>query len=634
MSKKCAEKQNSNEKNSNKNKRKNRNKKQKNKEKEARRLKPKKARRNKIYKVKTECCDIKIEDVADIPLLIGVMVQMGLVEILDKHIPTHWKQRNLSWGWTSVIWLGYVLSEEDHRKVAVEAFIHTMKDTLTELAGQEVNPHDFTDDRLSKVLKYLSKKSYWEKIEKELNERTITVYELPTKVVRCDATTVSGCHAGKSGSLFQFGNSKDNPELRQVKVMTGSLDPLGMPLATDVVSGEQADDKLYVPVIDRINDVVEKDEVIYVGDCKMAAASIRLHIRGLSAHYLMPLPLTGKTKEEMPVWIEEGIARLKNSELTSIYKKTEDGEEVFTGQGYEFERKCSGVENENKIEWTERVLVVMSSAYAEKQQKGLEQRLENAEEKIKSLTPARARGKRQIENEEKLKGLIEEILKTHKVEGLLGAEYEKEVERQEKYEGKGRGAKHRKKKTVERIRYQIVNTVRNEEKIKEAKEKFGWRAYVTDVAKDRLDLGDAVRCYRKEYRVERIFSRLKSHLNIAPYFVKKDNQVKGMTNFLTLGVRVLTLTEYVVRRSLKKDNAALGGLHPENKRKETAKPTAERLLKAFSGVKLSITKEGEKVCRHLTPLSELQKEILRRLGLSCSLYENLEIKNREILLSE
>ncbi len=67
------------------------------------------------------------------------------------------------------------------------------------------------------------------------------------------------------------------------------------------------------------------------------------------------------------------------------------------------------------------------------------------------------RGKRQIENEEELKGLIEEILKTHKVEGLLGAEYEKEVEWQEKYEGKGGGAKHRKKKIVERIRYQIVN---------------------------------------------------------------------------------------------------------------------------------------------------------------------------------
>ena len=82
---------------------------------------------------------------------------------------------------------------------------------------------------------------------------------------------------------------------------------------------------------------------------------------------------------------------------------------------------------------------------------------------------------------------------------------------------------------------------------------------------------------------------------------------------LTLGVRVLTLLEFVVRRSLKQDNAKLPGLHSENKSKETDKPTSERLLKAFSKITLSIIKIGDKTVRHLTPLSDLQKEILNRL---------------------
>ena len=52
------------------------------------------------------------------------------------------------------------------------------------------------------------------------------------------------------GGLFQFGHSKDyRPDLPQVKVMQAVLDPLGMPLATDVVSGERADDPLYMPCI-------------------------------------------------------------------------------------------------------------------------------------------------------------------------------------------------------------------------------------------------------------------------------------------------------------------------------------------------------------------------------------------------
>lgn len=38
--------------------------------------------------------------------------------------------------------------------------------------------------------------------------------------------------------------------------------------------------------------------------------------------------------------------------------------------------------------------------------------------------------------------------------------------------------------------------------------------------------------------------------------------------------------------------------------------------------------------RYLTPLSELQKEILNRLGLDLSLYLQLEIINSQNLLSE
>ena len=48
---------------------------------------------------------IVVERVDDVALLIGQMVTMGFPAVLDRHIPRHWKQRGLSWGWTAVIWL-------------------------------------------------------------------------------------------------------------------------------------------------------------------------------------------------------------------------------------------------------------------------------------------------------------------------------------------------------------------------------------------------------------------------------------------------------------------------------------------------------------------------------------------------
>jgi hypothetical protein len=93
-------------------------------------------------------------------------------------------------------------------------------------------------------------------------------------------------------------------------------------------------------------------------------------------------------------------------------------------------------------------------------------------------------------------------------------------------------------------------------------------------------------------------------------------------------MRVLTVMEFVLRRSLQNEQATLPGLHPENKQKMTDKPTAERLLQAFRGVSLTMIKNtaGEEVLRQLTPLSGVQEDILQWLGVGPSLYRQLEIQ--------
>ena len=114
-------------------------------------------------------------------------------------------------------------------------------------------------------------------------------------------------------------------------------------------------------------------------------------------------------------------------------------------------------------------------------------------------------------------------------------------------------------------------------------------------------------------------------------FVKLNDQIEGLTYLLTLGVRVLTVMEFALRRSLQNDHAKLPGLHPENKTKMTDTPTAERILKAFANVSLTIIKQaaGEGILRRLTPLSGVQEAILQRLGLGTNLYRQLEMQNME-----
>src|SRR5713101_9936859 len=218
------------------------------------------------------------ERVDDVAFLIGQMVKMGLPEVLDRHIPRHWTQRGISWGWTAVIWLAYIVTEGDHRNVSVETDLKGMQHTLSHLTAQVIEPLDFRDDRLSHLLKHLSKPAYWHERERDLNARSIEMYDLSQDVIRCDATTVSGDHEVTDEGLGQFGHSKDDPARPQIKVMMGSLDPLGMPLATDVWSGERADDGFYTPLIERIEARLHRSALLFVGDGKMSALATRAHV--------------------------------------------------------------------------------------------------------------------------------------------------------------------------------------------------------------------------------------------------------------------------------------------------------------------------------------------------------------------
>ncbi len=265
--------------------------------------------------------------------------------------------------------------------------------------------------------------------------------------------------------------------------------------------------------------------------------------------------------------------------------------------------------------------------HADQQTAGLEKRLRHAETQLAALTPPRGRGKRQITTEATLREAMARVLQTHRVEGLLSVTWEQQVEQPTHYVGRGRGSENREKRVSETIRYHITQIARQEDRIAALRQRLGWKAFVTNAGPERLSLHEAVLCYRHEYRVERIFHRLKSRLQIAPLFVKLNEQIEGLTYLLTLGVRVLTVTEFVLCRALEQAQASLPGLHPENKHKRTDKPTAERILKAFSGVSLMIVKTaaGEDILRRLTPLSRVQEAILQRLELGTNLYRQLEM---------
>ena len=575
--------------------------------------------------------EISTERIDDFPLLLEVMIQLGFPGLIDHHLKRHGLQQGLSWGWIAAIWLAHILTESNHRKLPVQAWVRQAGETIERITGQKVGELDFTDDRLTLLLRRLSRPGTWQAIETELGRNILRVYELEPKQVRLDATTISGYHAGGEGSLFEFGHSKDDPTLRQVKAMVAALDPLGLPLVSQVVAGSTADDPLYIPAVDRVLQIIDGVELLFVGDSKMSALAIRAHIHQLNQHYLCPLALTGNTAEEMIHWIE--AANNGTYALQAVYLENEKGERKQLAEGYMFERMVSAEmipdpkqpDQPETQEWLEQVFIVRSESYRKVLLKGLAERLQSATDKLWALTPPPARGKRQFQEEAELAKAADAILKAHEVEGLLTYTFERQEKRQTKYLGRGRGSMEHPKHEIVTVRCQITAVVRQEKTIAALQKTFGWRAYVSDAPAEQLTLEQAILTYRDEWLIERGFHRLKGvPLSLDPLFVKRDDQVVGLTNLLSIAVRFLTLIEFVVRRKLKQNQETLTGLIENNPKKGIDNPTTERLLKTFDNVTLSIVHlPDQPIIRHITPLNPLQIRILELLGLSTAVYTRL-----------
>ena len=366
--------------------------------------------------------NIITERVDDVPLLLEQMQRMGLPTLIDEHFPTHGNWYGLSLGWVSTIWLSSILSRGDHRLVHVEPWVANRLFTLQTVTEQKVERLDFTDDRLEIVLRRLSDDARWAQFENRLNQHTVRVYDLTTERIPVDSTTASAYTSVSQDGLFQFGHSKDyRPDLPQVKVMQAVLDPLGMPLATDVVSGERADDPLYVPCLKRVQQSLGRCGLLFVGDCQMAAHDTRAFIALAGDSYLCPLPQVQLGEGEL----DEALERVWSGEqaLTSVFREQERGEPELIAQGYEREVPMR-VEGEGKPqEWTERRLVVRSVRHAQAAEVALRARVAKAKHQVEALN-RRGRGRKRFEDIEPLRQAVNEIVQRHRVEEFLWLRYD------------------------------------------------------------------------------------------------------------------------------------------------------------------------------------------------------------------
>lgn len=563
----------------------------------------------------TPLSSLTIERSDDIPLLIAQLGRMRIRELLDLRFPVHGNWLGLSLGWTVIVWLTYLLSEGDHRLNQVEPWVVRHQETLRRCTGQFMDGHDVTDDRLAAVLKAFAHDGRWTDFEAVLTGSLLRVYALPAATVRVDMTTVSSEHLVTPAGLFQFGYSKDDrPDLPQVKIGLATLDPLGLPLATVVVPGNQADDPLYLPLISQVRRSLESGGRLYVGDGKMAALETRAAVHQGGDYYLCPLPaqqLPAATVDAYlaPVWAGE-------QPLTVLVPgAAPEGEPE--AEGFEIAVEVTAALGGAAGVWTERRLLVRAPARAKSEEASLRRRVAAAEAALWALNE-RGHGKRRQRDPQRLAAQVTAIRQRHGVGDLVTVSQSERVAERWVRSYRGQPARMR----VERDGQ--VHVAVEAAALEAAVRRLGWRVYLTDAPATRLPSTEVVAAYRGQYVIERGIGRLKGRpLGLSPMYLQKEDHVVGLIRWLTLALRVLCLVEFQVRRGLAAAGESLTGLYAGQPRRATARPTSELLLRAFKEVNLVNLPAGPGARWQITPLSTFQQWILTLLELPADTYTRL-----------
>jgi transposase len=564
----------------------------------------------------TEALSIATERVDDIPLLIAQIEGMGIPELLETHFETHGNWVGTGIGWTTGVWLAHILSQGDHRLSWVEKWVSERAETLEQSTGEMVLGTEWSDDRLGIILDLLSEEESWQAFESALNRRTIRVYDLKAERVRVDSTTASGYWQVSEEGLFQFGHSKDHrPDLPQLKVMLSTLDPLGMPVATQVVSGETADDPLYVPAIKAVRDSLGVSGLLYVGDSKMAALATRAFVQENGDHYLCPLSkkqLSDATLAEYlaPVWADEIVP-------TPILREDVTGQRKAIAIGFEREVTVTHKTDAHVLTWTERHLVVRSHQFAKSSEEALRKRLAMAQAELTQLNEHK-QGKKRLETHTEIDNAALAILDHHRLQGLVKLTITEQVTERPVRAYAERPASVRSQRTL------TLQAEVDEAAVQVVIRWFGWRVYATNAPVLGLSLAQAVLAYREEFLIERGFGRLKGkQLSLTPMYLQSDTRATGLIHLLSICLRILVLLEFQVRRRLAEHNERLSGLYAGNPKRTTSRPTAEMLLEAFRNITLSKVVVNQLRLRHLSPLSDLQTSILALLGIPTVIYDRL-----------
>lgn len=535
------------------------------------------------------------------PFIQFFLDRLGVARILDKHIHSN-RDPKLSHGQAISVLVHNVLVSRDPLYRLAD-WIEAIEPSALGLSSDQKLA--INDDRMARALDQLAEYG-GRGVFFQLALRSIKLFQLRTDRVHFDTTSItfSGEYRGSvHGPRITRGHNKDHrPDLKQLVFGINVTSDGAVPLLHGIFSGNRNDDTLHRDNFDALRELLAKDDLVYVADCKLCTKPNLKHLDSFGGKFVTVMPRSRKEDSGFREQLRRKAARWRTILTVERTDRDRRIDTYSTTKGPE--------ESEDGF----RLIWIRSSSKAEEDKRVREQKLETARAALMDLN--RRLNKRELKTRKQILAAATKILAEHRCEEYLSVSLNSTTVTESRRLRPGRPKRGDPTRRVSKTLYSL-KVSENAPRLRQEQNTDGIFPLITNLKQ--ATKVDVLQIYRYQPYVERRFENLKTEYSVAPVYLKRPDRIVGLLHVYFLALMVAALIEREIRQAMEKQGIDFLPIYPEQR--ECKAPTTPRIIDFFSQVEWFRHIAKEDTAIFPVRLSELQQQILSLLGVPRRLYE-------------
>jgi transposase len=474
------------------------------------------------------------------------------------------------------------------------------------IVDEPIEANLFNDDRLARALSALFEADR-HSLMTEVSSNSISVHKLLTDEIHNDSTTVTFIGNYKNPDpdavKLKHGHNKDfRPDCKQLVFGLNITSDGHVPLSYKLFDGNTTDDVTHIPNWNGLRTLLEKEDFIYVADCKLCSHKNLTHIAENGGLFITIVP---KDRKE----VKQFLKRLKTDDLQfkdayQVESSRKKGK-VNIFKTYEADRTKNGF----------RIIWVHSSSKQDDDQVRRQKKIDKAVEALKELSPKL--NAYHLKTKKEIRATVDSICKG--VKEFLDVKILTERKQIKVKISPGRPSL----KSVYKNKWQFKHSLQwelNQHALLEASKTDGLFPLITNTA---IEACEVLKKYKSQPFLEKRMYTKKTVLEVAPVFLKKEKRIEAILFLYFVALMIVSLIERKIRMNMAKTDIEKLPILPQAM--NSKKPTWNNIRYFFRNVHYSeIIQDGLCIQSMVKGLSALHKQINRLLDVPDSVYQNLQ----------